>query len=186
MKWLIVCVALAVLGLTSAAPQDYDDDTDMGKELELLNDLQGVQVMDNHNIGTQSHLNHERAESQFLGLATGLLAPMLAPVVKNLGKKAIKSIAGCSENNENAQSLSYRGDLSKRHADLKAIIEVMKNINAATKKVSELQRNMMKDNQVVDQADQAEIMGIFSSIWGHLKDAGSFLGGAAKKLICSM
>ena len=151
----------------------------MGEDLELLNDLQGVQVMDNQNIGTQSHLNHERAESQFLGLATGLLAPMLAPVVKNLGKKAL----GCSENNENAQSLSYRGDLSKRHADLKAVIEVMKNINAATKKVSELQRNMMKDNQVVD---QAEIMSWFSGALDKLKDVGGYVKELTKDIVCNM
>ena len=173
MKWLIVCVALAVLGLTSAAPQDYDDDTDTGNYLELLNDLQGVQVMDNQNEGT--HLAHESQLLSALGL--------LAPVAKKIGSKALKSIVGCTAPEENAQPLSYRGDLSKKHADLKALLEVTKNINAAKDKLRELQRNMMRDNQVVA---QAEIMGFFSSVWDHLKDAGSFLKGATKSLICSM
>ena len=173
MKWLIVCVALAVLGLTSAAPQDYDDDTDMGKELELLNDLQGVQVMDNQNEG--SHL----AESQLISS----LLPLLAPAAKKIGTKALKSIVGCTALEENAQSLSYRGDLSKKYADLKALLEATKNINAAKDKLRELQRNMMMDNQAVD---QAEIMGFFSNVWDHIKNAGSYLKGATKSLICSM
>ena len=173
MKWLIVCVALAVLGLTSAAPQDYDDDTDTGNYLELLNDLKGVQVMDNQNEDT--HLAHE---SQLLSALS-----LLAPVAKKIGSKALKSIVGCTTPEENAQPLSYRGDLSKKHADLKALLETTKNINAAKDKLRELQRNMMRDNQVVA---QAEIMGFFSSIWDHLKDAGSYLKGATKSLICSM
>ena len=176
MKWLIVCVALAVLGLTSAAPQDYDYDPYMGDRLELLSDLPGVQVMDNKNIDS---LFHEKANSQFVQA----LLPMLAPVAKEIGTKALKSYAGCSENNENAQPLSYRGDLSKRHADLKAIIEVMKNINAATKKVSEVQRNMMKDNQVVA---QAEIMSWFSGALDKLKDVGGYVKELTKDIVCNM
>ena len=176
MKCLILIVALAVLGLTSAAPQVYDYAPDTGDGWKILNDLQAVQAVDNKNINS---LFHEKANSQFVQA----LLPMLAPVAKEIGTKALKSYAGCSENNENAQPLSYRGDLSKRHADLKAVIEVMKNINAATKKLSELQRNMMKDNQVVA---QAEIMSWFSGALDKLKDVGGYVKELTKDIVCNM
>ena len=123
----------------------------------------------------------EGAESQLEPISS--IALPLATIGIPLGKRALSYLAQCALCDTGCPSIGeIQSDASQgeKAAKLMAVMDALEGINAVEKKLSELKRSMMKDDQMAE----AEVFDWISSAIDGVKSVAKGVKGFARDVVC--
>ena len=190
---LITCALLSVFGLIPAAPtslatapQYLPATSFKSKPMYLPVTSFKVNPMDNvyypkmtipANKVTYSHsINSigETAKNQWIGAATRLVGSAI-------GSRILNNVVDCHVCGKCNAELQQDTDNEEGSAKIMALVQIMDEINAAKESLNELEKRSMKDNRI---AEAKFVSGKINSIRDALGNAGEYLKGAAKNVLC--
>ena len=192
---LITCALLSVFGLISAAPTSlatapqYLPATSfklkpMYRPIALFKatpmdnvDYPKTTIPPFGNKVTYSHsINSigKTANNQWIGAATRLVGSAI-------GSRILNNVVDCRVCGNCNTELQQDTDIEERSAKIMALVQIMDEINAAKESLNELEKHSMKDNRI---AEAEFVSGKINSIRDALGNAGEYLKGAAKNVLC--
>ena len=163
---LIFCVFPFTLGLISATP--------------LFSSSSSYPSFYRRSMGLKATRSHQPlgvidyGKSQWIGAATRL-------VDNTIGSRILNNVVDCRVCGNCNAELQQDTDIEERSAKIMALVQIMDEINAAKESLNELEKLSMKDYRI---AETELVSGEISSIGDALGNAGEYLKGAAKNVLC--
>ena len=116
----------------------------------------------------------ETANSQWIGAATRLVGSAI-------GSRILNNVVDCRVCGKCNAELQQDTDNEERSAKIMALVQIMDEINAAKESLNELEKRSIKDIRI---AEAEFVSGEINSIRDALGNAGEYLKGAAKNVLC--
>ena len=153
---LIAFVLLSACGLISAAPR--------------LIGYYEPPVLYSHSLPSPV----ETAKNEWIAPAAGFVGGVI-------GSRVLNNVVDCRVCGKCSAKLQQDTDTEERSAKIMALVQVMDEISAAKESLNALKKLSMKDAEVqFSEAVSAKI----NSIGDTLENAGNYLKGAAKNILC--
>lgn len=197
-SFIVCCLVLSVVGLTSAAPQ-FVGVVQPSDVLQFLEELESAQVMSDD--ASVESMDEEADTQQILDtleILNPILKEVIVPIVVDLGKAGIKvgtrlvnyivncSICKrCSNSVEQAEVLNqYFAYENERSANLMSVVYALESTLATEQVLSEVQVKQMKQSLTAEVQFLEKISNAVKKVISKARRAAKSIGRVAKRVIC--